>query len=370
MTEPRCRVLLVTPNFANNSLGRTYCLWLLAHELGWQTTVVGVRGAQLWEPLRAGPFSLDCHNLTGAPARARTAHLHRLVRAHDVVIAVKPLASSLGLSAPLATEHDKPFIVDIDDPDLEVRSTARPLVRRARPHTTWGRGRELRGLREFLQGRPTLVSNPVLQQTYGGLIVPHVRPAVPQPGQSDSRDIVVRFVGSVRGHKGLDVLRAAVAQHAGRGVRLEVTSDAPANAVAWESWLGQTSFDQGQALVASADVIALPSLPEGYALAQLPAKLIDAMVTGRAVVASDLAPIAWALGGSGLLVPPGNVAALADALARLKDPTQRRLMGQAAYERASRSFTVAAVAPSFGQYVERAATAGRRASTLRKDIRW
>lgn len=349
--RPPLRLLLVTPNYENNSLGRTYCLWLLARELGWQATVAGVHGRKLWEPLRHGDFSADCVNLSALPGRRRTAALGALVAGSDVVVAVKPLATSLGVVAPWAARHGRLLVVDVDDPDLEVRATARPLLRRQRPRTSWGRLRELDRLRELTRQHPTTVSNPVLQQEYGGLVVPHVRPAGAAGGQRSGADVVVRFVGSPRGHKGVDVLRAAVARLAGEGMRLEVTADAPADAHPWESWLGSTGFTAGQALVATADVVALPSLPAGYALAQLPAKLMDAMVLGRAIVASDLPPVAWALGDTGLLVPPGDVDALVAALRRLTDPSLRRRLGAAAHARAAGLFTVAAVAPAFDAYV-------------------
>jgi glycosyltransferase involved in cell wall biosynthesis len=198
----------------------------------------------------------------------------------------------------------------------------------------------------------------VLQQWYGGTLVPHVRPAVPAPPQSAGRDVVVRFVGSPRGHKGLDVLRAAVARTAGDGVRLDVTADPPADAAPWEGWLGQTSVAQGRDLVATADVVALPSLPGGWSRAQLPAKLVDAMILGRAVVASDLPPLRWGLGDAGLLVPPGDVDALAAALQALRDPATRLGYGTAAHRRGSAVFGVAAVAPVFEAVVRDVVGAG------------
>jgi glycosyltransferase involved in cell wall biosynthesis len=46
-------------------------------------------------------------------------------------------------------------------------------------------------------------------------------------------------------------------------------------------------------------------------------------------------------GKTGLLAPPGNIPALKEAMQRLlDDPAQRRRLGQAAFERVSRYFTV------------------------------
>ncbi len=67
-------------------------------------------------------------------------------------------------------------------------------------------------------------------------------------------------------------------------------------------------------VLAAADIFALPSYFEG-----LPMSVIEAMLTGLPVVASDIdGPREQVVHGvTGLLVPPRQVAPLADALARL-----------------------------------------------------
>jgi len=91
------------------------------------------------------------------------------------------------------------------------------------------------------------------------------------------------------------------------------------------------------AILAAADIFVLPSQFEG-----LPMSVIEAMLTGLPVVASDIrgpreqvAP-----GATGLLVPPGSVPALAEALNRLvDDPDLRVEMGQAGRARALDLYT-------------------------------
>ena len=104
-------------------------------------------------------------------------------------------------------------------------------------------------------------------------MIPHVRdvPSTVVEHRSGG-DLAVRFVGSPRGHKGLSVLRAAVGQLAGDGFRLGVTSNAPEDAKPWEEWYGQTSLRDGLALVATADIVVIPSTAGGYSRAQLPVK--------------------------------------------------------------------------------------------------
>ncbi|TPG49192.1 glycosyltransferase family 1 protein [Roseomonas nepalensis] len=85
-------------------------------------------------------------------------------------------------------------------------------------------------------------------------------------------------------------------------------------------------------VLAASDLFCLPSHFEG-----LPMSVIEAMLTGLPVVATDISgPREQVVPGeTGLLVPPGTVAPLAEALARLSaDPALRARMGEAARGRA------------------------------------
>lgn len=351
------RLLLVTPNFENNSTGRTFCLWALARHLGLRTRVIGVNGRQVWSPVADGDFAAACEVLTPMADDERTRRLTAAVRWADVVVAVKPLPTSFGLVAPIAGVNRRPLVVDVDDPDIEYRLRWQPLRRRVKARLTGRRALLLR-LRDALPAYPLMVSNPVLQQRYGGVVIPHARPSRPAPSHRDRPQLTIRFVGSVQEHMGVDVLRRAVAKVQSAGFRLEVTDRSPRDSRSWESWLGRTTFADGQSLVEGADLVVLPSLPRSWSLAQLPAKLVDAMMFGRPVIASDLPPIRWALGGTGKLVPPADEAALAAALMRLRDADLRHHLGSRAHARAVELFSCDAVAPEFLRVLEQAVADG------------
>lgn len=98
-------------------------------------------------------------------------------------------------------------------------------------------------------------------------------------------------------------------------------------------------------LLSLSDVFVMPSRWEG-----LPMAVLEAMVAGKAIVASAIAGIPEAIisGREGLLVPPGEPAALADALEiLLTQPHRRRELADAAGERARREFTVGVMADRY-----------------------
>ncbi|MFF5564550.1 DUF3492 domain-containing protein [Streptomyces sp. NPDC012623] len=90
------------------------------------------------------------------------------------------------------------------------------------------------------------------------------------------------------------------------------------------------------AVYAAAGVVVLSSVVEGF-----PVSLVEAMFCARATVSTDTGAVVEVIGGTGLVVPPRNPRALADAcVALLRDPERRARLGAAARARALELFTV------------------------------
>ncbi|MFF3453491.1 DUF3492 domain-containing protein [Streptomyces sp. NPDC002730] len=100
---------------------------------------------------------------------------------------------------------------------------------------------------------------------------------------------------------------------------------------------------------ASGGVVVLSSVVEGF-----PISLVEAMFCGRATVSTDVGAVVEVIGGTGLVVPPRNPRALAEAcLALLRDPERRERLGAAARARALELFTIEQNLTAFrGIYLE------------------
>ncbi|MDX6385697.1 MAG: hypothetical protein QOK48_3270 [Blastocatellia bacterium] len=103
-----------------------------------------------------------------------------------------------------------------------------------------------------------------------------------------------------------------------------------------------THPEQCREFMESLDVFVMPSFSEGT-----PNSIVEAMACGKPIIASDVGGIPDMLGtDSGILVPPGDMKALADAMVSLaQNPELRRTMGAAAKERYEKLFSPRVVVP-------------------------
>lgn len=112
-------------------------------------------------------------------------------------------------------------------------------------------------------------------------------------------------------------------------------------------------------LLALSDVFVMPSLWEG-----LPLALLEAMVSKKAIIASATGGIPEAItdGVEGILIPPGEAPALAEALrVMIHDPQRRSAFAEAALVRAEANFTVRVMADRYERLYVDCVSAGRRA---------
>jgi glycosyltransferase involved in cell wall biosynthesis len=179
-----------------------------------------------------------------------------------------------------------------------------------------------------------------------------VDPDVFAVAEAEPEEPTVSWAGRIDPIKDLETLLRAVALAAREvpGLRLRLFGAAPRGAEHYEAQLRdlaaklgigeQVAFEgriaQVREAYAAGSVVALSSISEGF-----PFSVIEAMSVGRPTVSTDVGGVAEAVGDTGLLVPPREPAAMAQALVELlRDAGRRRALGAAARARVLEHFTV------------------------------
>ncbi len=192
-------------------------------------------------------------------------------------------------------------------------------------------GSVLARFRTMVPGPKSVVRNGVDPTAFG--------PAPASDRVADRSEITVGFAARLVAPKGIsDLLQVAARMYrSAPHVRFAIAGDGPRRG-AYEAQAKTVGADRNtrflgyvddmRAFYRDCDVFVLPSRSEGCSNV-----LLEAMISGCAVVAGDVAGIreVAADGHSALLVPAGNVDALHAAIARLSgDAAARRALGEAA----------------------------------------
>ena len=126
------------------------------------------------------------------------------------------------------------------------------------------------------------------------------------------------FLGTPRGYKGVDDLAAAVARlgAATSSWRWSGPSLTARRAAAALDMRGAPAdrphpIREVPQYLEAADVVVVPQRDSSDTRGQVPAKLFDAMALGRPIVSTRVSMIPEMIEGCGVLVPPGDVPALA-----------------------------------------------------------
>jgi glycosyltransferase involved in cell wall biosynthesis len=184
-------------------------------------------------------------------------------------------------------------------------------------------------------------------------------------------------IGRLVAFKGFEYLIDACAELARRGVRFtcEIIGDGPlrgslearirnldlSNSIQLLGSLAQaTVLDK----LRSADIFALASVTDAQGASDVfPTVIIEAMAAARPVVSTRLAGIPESVvhGETGLLIPPADTVALADALSRLIEHAQLRLdYGRAGRARIEQHFRIEHTVAPLIELVQKAATASKK----------
>jgi glycosyltransferase involved in cell wall biosynthesis len=359
-----------------NAVARAFLLAQLLEPLG-TVEIVGPRSRNgVWEPLAAEPMRF--RTVSGRKFPGFIGSIPTLMRSADgdLLYASKPRLGSAGIGYVKRLVGRRPLLLDIDDWELGffLRGGFWGTIGRAlnvgNPSGlawTWLMER----LRWAADG--ITVASRFLERRFGGTLVPHVRDTDRfRPERADAAEArrrlgaekqrLVMFLGTPHRYKGIEDLCEAV-NHLGRpDVALaligtdaaSLTGRALAARYSSLKLVGRVPFGEVPDYLAAADVVVVPQRETSDTLGQTPAKLFDAMAIGRPIVSTRVSMIPEILDGCGLVVPPDDVGALAQAIGYLLDhPAEATALGAKARERCVAEYSFAAARRRLFPLVER-----------------
>jgi glycosyltransferase involved in cell wall biosynthesis len=349
------KITILSHNLTSNAAMRAHRLGLAARHFAEVTMLGPVKHRGAWGALPREPWikPIEFKNL---PKFYKSALELILASDGDLIIAVKPYLASYGVGLLAAECRDVPLILDIDDLDVALAPKVAPSFDQAlkdlRDPVSAIYLRVLSKATSAASG--ITVASTSLQARFGGTLVPHGCPVeLCDPGAIDRQRArkrfgfdgpVVLFPGTRRTHKGVKPLAKAVARIPGARMAAICRPD-DYSEPEWQSVqlirIPVIPYSDLPALLAAADVVAIPQLDTEAASHQMPMKVYDAMAMATPIVASAVSDLPQVLEGCGHIVPPSDVGALADAICELlENPAKARALGDRARARCLKNYTM------------------------------
>ncbi len=327
---------------------RPFLLAKALRRLGLSVEILGFSDTQI---VHFPDLDFPVHAFLQAPYPQFLGSARQLIRhlTGNLLYAYKTKASSFGVGLVARQRRRCPLILDIDDWEMSwhggdtwqyqpgslkqrIRDIVKPSGAFRQPdHPLYLRLMEQR----THQADAITVHTQFLQQRFQGIYIPNGKdtdqfdPARydraasrQQYGLTDYR--VLMFPGAPRPYKGLEDILAAMDHLQQPDLKLVIVGGSPYDnydkslMAQWGQHiikLPKVSPTEMPQVVAAADVIVVPQQNTPAAQAQFPLKLTDGMAMAKPILATRVGDIPSILGETGYLVPPGDVAAMAKAIA-------------------------------------------------------
>lgn len=271
----------------------------------------------------------------------------------DVCYAFRPLVGSLGVALLHKRQTGTPVVLDVED---VVRFKQYSIIRQLYNSVVFS-GRPTAGVYSLLLEQQLdrvdeiTVTSSFLSEQYGGTVLPYgpdekqfdpetVEPDADLSNMFDNTPII-SFIGTVRPHKGLDIL-AETLGNIDTDVKLVIAGFDPNDQVPKLNstsggrihFLGPVEHEKVPSYLAATDLVVIPQKRTDYTEAQVPNKVFEAMAMAKPIIASRVSDLPCILDGAGRIVEPGNPDALGNVIKELlEDDQTSQKLGDAARER-------------------------------------
>lgn len=361
------RICIICHDLSNNAIFRSYIL-AKTLSLSYSVKVIGpIFGEGIWPPANTGEVDYQGVKARGWPFFANCAKRLLQMMDADILYAVTPQPTSFGLALIKKFKEGLPLFLDISDWEVGFYLDA-PRWRRYKDallHLHFPNAYPYLLLMEqmvHLADEITCVCTFLLQR-FGGVHLPQGRdtnfldPARYDPSQlrkklSLGEKKIILFLGTPRQRKGLEELVQAVSNIRREDVRLLIVGakmgDPFVHSLCKRNpkvlLIDMCSYKEAPLYLALADVVVLPQKKDITTIGQLPSKIMDAMAMGCAIISTAVSDIPEVLDGCGVVVPPGNVKKLKEAInTLLEDAEYARRLGERAREKCIKEYSLFAL---------------------------
>jgi len=355
------KISILNFDLSNNSLGRAYILAKMLSKK-YEVEILGPKfDKTIWSPIISDK-SIKYVILSKSLKDIKTT-LNQING--DIIYAVKPYGTSFGYALLKKFLNRIPIIFDEDDWDFGFfldNSQSNFLIELLyvnlldinNPLYTY-----ILGKLSFLANEKT-VSTTFLQKKFGGTIIPHARDKkmfivnksevekVKNKYNPNNKKVIM-FYGTVRKHKGLDLIISAIDLLNRNDIIFIIVgvTDSDRNMLpnrAFIKTIPPQNFENLANILDLATLVVLPQKKSYSSLGQIPAKLFDAMAMGKPVIASNISDFPIILKDCGLIFETDNVTDLAKKIKYLFDyPKIADQMGRKAREKFIKNYSFEAV---------------------------
>jgi glycosyltransferase involved in cell wall biosynthesis len=383
----KLKVSLVVSDLSGGGSVRAFLLAQVLKSLNYQVEVVGfIYGKELYA---IPPAGIPVVSVPGTNYPTFLGSVRQLLNKldGDIIYAVKPKATSFGVSLLKKLSSRRPLLLDMDDWELSWHGGF-DWKYQPSPKQLYRDIFKKNGALKFpdhplyLQWMESLTSRAnaitidtqFLQDRFGGVYVPNGKdtamfdPNKYNPEASRERYglaqyRVLMFPGAPRPHKGVEDVLMALDKLNEPNLRLVIVGGSPYDDYddqlikKWGRWiikLPKSPVEVMPEIVAAAHVVVVPQRDTLTARAQFPLKLSDGMAMAKPVLSTRVGDIPEILNETGYLVDPNSPEQIAEQIQLIfQDLESANERGQKARERCVEKYSIESMASTLESVIAR-----------------
>jgi glycosyltransferase involved in cell wall biosynthesis len=389
----RLKVSVLAPDLGGGGMTRVYLVAQALRKIDVDVEVIGCLYGEKIYPLP--PQNLAVTSIPGRKIPGFLKSIGQMLRRidGDLVYAIKPRTTSLGIALLKRLQTKSPVMLDIDDWEMSwfggdtwnyrpnLKQLARDCLKQDGALRDPGHPFYLKRMESLIPYVDSVTSNTrFLQNRFGGSYLPnakdtdlfnplHFDPEVSRTKYGLSGYQCIMFPGTARPHKGLEDALIAIDRLNREDIRLVIVGGRKPDDYEdkliqrWGRWiikLPRFSSEQMPEVVAAAHAVIVPQRNVVTAQAQFPLKLADGMAMGKPIIATRVGDIPEILGDAGFLVDAETPDQIQVALSHiLEDPVAANLRGSRARERCVKHYSLYALAATLTQSIQSLQSQGK-----------